>query len=113
MVKQTGVALMAAFVALAGVFAPMGGASAGEDGLTRKHVEMPVYPRGAERRGIEGYVVVKFTVTPEGQVADINVVESSPEGVFDEAAVQAVEKWTFEPVPAPVAVDGQKVTFKL
>ena len=39
-----------------------------------------------------------FTVSVDGSVKDIEVMDSSPEGVFDNAAIRAVEKWAFEPV---------------
>ena len=44
-----------------------------------------------------GFVVLKFTVTENGKVADVEVVESSPAGVFDSAAQSAVRKWTYDP----------------
>jgi TonB family protein len=56
----------------------------------------PVAPTSvAARTG--GYVVVSFTVTDGGKVADVQVVESAPRGVFDGAAQAAVRKWTYEP----------------
>ncbi|HUQ10793.1 MAG TPA: TonB family protein [Steroidobacteraceae bacterium] len=56
----------------------------------------PVAPTSvAARTG--GYVVVSFTVTDGGKVADVEVVESAPRGVFDGAAQAAVRKWTYEP----------------
>lgn len=78
-----------------------------------KKTVAPEYPRGAERRNIEGYVVVKYTVTTTGDVSDVTVVESSPAGIFDDAALQAVNKWKFE-TPAQNVPDLQtKVSFKL
>ena len=44
-----------------------------------------------------GFVVVKFNITESGRVADVEVVESSPAGVFDNAAQSAVRKWMYEP----------------
>jgi protein TonB len=41
--------------------------------------------------------VVKFNITESGRVADVEVVESSPSGVFDNAAQTAVRKWLYEP----------------
>lgn len=60
----------------------------------------PKYPPAAERSGIEGSVVVEFGLTPEGHTRDIKVVESTPPGVFDDAAVDAVRDWRFEPINA-------------
>jgi protein TonB len=56
----------------------------------------PVAPAGVPAK-TGGFVVVKFSVTENGRVADVEVVESSPAGVFDSAAQAAVRKWTYEP----------------
>lgn len=58
----------------------------------------PRYPKRAHQFNITGWVNVYFTVTPSGETADIEVVKSEPEKVFDRAAVSAVEKWEFQPV---------------
>lgn len=83
---------VAAAAALAGV---QGAAHAAERELVE--VEAPEYPRGAERRQLEGYVTVRYNVTPEGQVADIEVVEATPEGVFERAVLRAMEAWRYAP----------------
>jgi protein TonB len=56
----------------------------------------PVAPGGIPRK-TAGYVVVRFTINESGRVADLAVVESQPQGVFDEAAQDAVRKWLYEP----------------
>ncbi len=66
--------------------------------LTRTKYAAPKYPRAAQRRGQSGWVDIVFTVAVDGNVKDIEVMDSSPEGVFDNAAIRAVEKWAFEPV---------------
>ncbi len=45
----------------------------------------------------KGFVVVRFNIGVNGRVSDIDVVESGPQGVFDEAAEDAVRKWVYEP----------------
>jgi len=45
----------------------------------------------------KGYVVVKFSIGTNGRVSNLEVVESQPAGVFDDAAQDAVRKWTYEP----------------
>lgn len=57
----------------------------------------PKYPLTARRRQITGKVLVKFLVDQEGRVRHLDVVESRPEGVFDQAAVEAVSVWEFAP----------------
>lgn len=57
----------------------------------------PVYPRKAASRGIEGYVVLSFTVTETGAVTDPVVIESVPPGVFDRSAIRAALKFKYKP----------------
>ena len=57
----------------------------------------PTYPDVALELELEGYVVVKFTVTETGAVQDIAIDESEPEGVFNEEAVRAAGRLRFEP----------------
>lgn len=56
----------------------------------------PQYPFDAKSRGVEGEVVVEFTVDETGAVVDPRVV-SSTDRVFEEATLRAVSKWRFEP----------------
>ena len=57
----------------------------------------PVYPRRALQRGIEGFVIVEFTVTKQGAVRDPVVVEANPEGIFEQAAIDAALKFKYKP----------------
>jgi periplasmic protein TonB len=57
----------------------------------------PMYPARAESQGIEGWVIVQFTVTETGAVTDPVVVEAQPPGVFDAAAKKAVLKFKYKP----------------
>ncbi len=69
----------------------------------------PNYPRRAAQQGIEGYVVVEFTVTTLGTVINPRVVEASPPGIFDREAMAAVTKFKYKPKienGKPVQVDG-------
>ncbi len=66
--------------------------------LTRINYVAPEYPRNAQRRNLSGWVDVGFTVLPSGSVTDLEIIESTPGSVFDQAAADAVEKWRFEPV---------------
>ncbi len=66
--------------------------------LKRTRTVQPVYPESARKRGIEGWVELAFTVMPNGTVDDVEVRNSSPANVFDDAAVRAIRGWRFEPV---------------
>ncbi len=48
-------------------------------------------------RKATGFVIVKFDIGENGRVSNVAVVESTPPGVFDEAATTAVRKWIYEP----------------
>jgi len=65
----------------------------------------PVYPRRAQERGIEGYVLLEFFVTATGAVRDPVVIEADPPGIFDRAAIQAALKFKYK----PKVVDGEAV----
>ena len=66
----------------------------------------PIYPKQAFEKGTEGYVVVEYSITETGNVTDISVVESSPEGVFDQAAIIAAKEFYY----APPRVDGKLIS---
>ncbi len=57
----------------------------------------PVYPRRAQQRGIEGYVLLEFVVTTSGAVRDPVVVEAQPPGVFERSAIRAALKFKYKP----------------
>ncbi len=65
----------------------------------------PVYPPSAERRGIEGWVKVAFTIAEDGTVVDPRVVGADPRGVFDRAALRAISKWRYQ----PQLIEGQAI----
>ena len=57
----------------------------------------PVYPRRAQTRGLEGYVLLEFIVTKTGAVTNPVVIESKPPGIFDRAAMNAALKFKYKP----------------
>ena len=78
----------------------------------------PIYPRRAQSRGIEGYVIVEFTVTKSGTTRDIRIVEAVPPGIFDRASTAAAAKFKYKPRVVdgqPIEVPGvqNKITFEL
>lgn len=57
----------------------------------------PIYPMRAMRRGIEGWVKVRFLVNNEGQVMEPKVMDASPKSIFEESVINCVLKWKFKP----------------
>ena len=84
----------------------------------------PIYPAAAEMAGLQGWVVLSFTVNKEGRVEDAVVVDNcaavvaahtdikdqecsdSPNPIFDRAALNAARKFKYK----PRIVDGAPVS---
>ena len=60
------------------------------------------YPAMAERRRLEGFVELEFTIGADGSVSELEVLRSEPEGVFEREALAAMERWRFAPPAAPM-----------
>lgn len=77
----------------------------------------PTYPPEAHRKNIEGRVALTIVVDERGHVIDASVVLSTPSGIFDAAAVDAIMLWKFRPAKfrnQPIRVRlNQTVTFSL
>jgi TonB family protein len=67
----------------------------------------PVYPEAARKANVEGVVILEAKTDTYGKVASVKVLRSIP--LLDQAAVDAVRQWVYE----PMVVDGkpQEVTF--
>jgi TonB family protein len=72
--------------------------------LTVKKQVAPAYPRGAQSKGMQGWVELEFTVTEEGDVRDAKA-RSSSASIFEGTAISAINRWRF----APVVEDGRPV----
>jgi|GEM_PF-1682837 len=77
----------------------------------------PRYPEPAARDGIEGWALVSFTVNEEGRViADtITVQDAEPANIFDQAAIQAAQRFLYNPREqngVPVSVDDVQYLFR-
>jgi len=78
----------------------------------------PVYPGEALTRDIEGWVVVNYVINQDGSTEDIRILDTSREGYFEKASIQAVERWKFNPatwngVPATQAKNISRLVFQL
>ena len=62
----------------------------------------PRYPTEALRSGTSGEVLVEITVGTDGSVTNARVLRATPARTFDREALNAVKRWRFEPVAAPV-----------
>ncbi|MCA8837628.1 MAG: energy transducer TonB [Gammaproteobacteria bacterium] len=79
----------------------------------------PTYPTAARDRGIEGFCVVEYTVTSEGTVRDVHVVESQcSSSLFHRSSLRAAKKFRYKPriingVKVEVPGVQNQFTFKL
>ena len=55
------------------------------------------YPIAAVESKIEGLVKFKFDLKDDGTPINLTIVNSEPAGVFDQVALEAIEKWRFKP----------------
>ncbi|AJR05910.1 energy transducer TonB [Photobacterium gaetbulicola] len=65
----------------------------------------PKYPSRAMKQGAEGYVVMSFTIDPQGRPTDISVLDAKPRRLFEREAIQALRKWKYQ----PKVVDGKSI----
>jgi protein TonB len=70
------------------------------------HVD-PIYPAIAQAARIEGTVILETIIGVDGRVTSVQVLRSIP--LLDQAAVEAVKRWSFTPTllhgtPVPIAM---------
>jgi TonB family protein len=73
--------------------------------LKAVRTEPPEYPQSALSHRVSGSVLLSFTVDAKGNTRDVQVLQSTPAGVFDRSAMSAVKRWRY----APVMVNGAAV----
>ncbi len=66
----------------------------------------PVYPEPARLAGVEGTVILESEVDEHGKVSAVRVLKSVP--LLDQAAIEAVRQWIYE----PVVIDGKPQRMK-
>ena len=81
--------------------------------LRRTREVATVYPRDAQREGIEGWVDIDFTIAQDGSTRNLVVRDAQPKDTFDKAALDALSKWRFEPVQRNGAAVAQRATVRL
>jgi protein TonB len=61
----------------------------------------PEYPEAARQAKVEGIVILEATIDGDGKVQSVKVLRSVPE--LDQAALDAVKQWVYE----PMLIDGK------
>lgn len=90
-------ALIAALMLLGLVAVALFNAQASsENEVSPEHLVPASYPTGALQQGLEGTVTLGFSINTDGSVTDIKVLNSEHNGIFDEAAMQALQQWRYQ-----------------
>jgi TonB family protein len=71
------------------------------------------YPEALMEKRLVGGVVVEFTLQSNGSATDVTVIESTPSGVFDKAAISAVSRGRFDTAPLGPGKQPQRARLKL
>ncbi len=74
--------------------------------------ETPAYPYGALTAGVEGSVLLEYTVDERGRVVAPRVIHATPPGVFDRAALNALSRWRYEPNGGAPTTMKVRLTFR-
>ncbi|MFZ2054057.1 MAG: energy transducer TonB [Candidatus Aminicenantales bacterium] len=61
----------------------------------------PVYPEEARKNGVQGVVILEAKIDEQGRVIDVMILRSVP--ALDQAAIDAVKQWVYE----PLIIDGK------
>ena len=77
-----------------------------------------LYPKSAQRRSIEGEIVIEFNVGIDGRVTSAFIVEANPPGRFDSSALRYVNSFVYEPyrlngTPVEVERISVRIPFRL
>jgi len=64
-----------------------------------------VYPELARKQGVSGYVSMNVLIDENGNVENVEVIDSKPEEIFDLKADSTIRRWKFE----PATYNGKKV----
>jgi TonB family protein len=84
-----------------------------ESTLVRMHYVAPQFPQAARERGIDGWVDLQYLVDTDGAVSDVAVVGAQPAGVFEQAALDAIRHWRYQPVVHGGHVVSQRTHVRL
>ena len=82
--------------------------------ITRVSAGRFLYPKSAQRRSIEGEVVIEFNVGIDGTVSSAFIVEANPPGRFDSSALRYVNSFVYEPFRLNgTPVEVERITIRI
>jgi protein TonB len=72
-----------------------------------------VFPRNAQQTSIEGWVDLEFLVGLDGLVSEIIVVDAEPAGTFEQAAIDSVSTYRYQPFEYDGAVYARLLNLRV
>jgi TonB family protein len=109
--SRSGARLLAALLA-AGLLAASSLPQAHADPVKRKlltHAD-PEYPRQAKQMHVEGSVIMRIVIEPDGHVSDVRIASGNP--MLTDAAQAAAKQWKYSPA-SESSVSVVQVNFSL
>ena len=73
-----------------------GGDAQGYVEVVPYNTRRPNVPEVAWQNKVNGWVLVAFSVTPQGNTRNVRVLDASPRGVFEEKVIASVEDWQYK-----------------
>lgn len=95
----------------AGTAQGSGDSPVGADRWVGGRMPKPNYPAAARKAGMQGRVVVVFSVDERGYVVSARVSSPSPHAMLNEEALRTVRRWKFR--PGPRATASRPIVFQL
>ena len=83
----------------------------GGENLATRRFYLPEYPRRAFNSGRQGWVIMRLDVNATGELENVSIERSVPEGMFDSISLKTVEGWLFEP-PVTGRLENCRVLFR-
>jgi len=81
--------------------------------MTRTRYVSPQFPLAARQRAIDGWVDLQFVVNTDGSVGELTIVGAQPVGIFEQAALDAVRNWRYQPVMRAGQAVSQRARVRL
>jgi TonB family protein len=81
--------------------------------MTRTRYVSPQFPLAARQRAIDGWVDLQFVVNTDGSVGELTIVGAEPVGIFEQAALDAVRNWRYQPVMRAGQAISQRARVRL
>lgn len=73
----------------------------------------PLFPREQAAKGVQGSVTLRFEVRQDGSVGNVQVLNATPRGAFEAAAIRAVQRWRYRPTEQAPVVQTITLDFNL